>query len=441
MPVEVILPKVDMDMATGQIARWYVSEGAAVKKGDVLFEIETDKAAMEIDAPASGIVRNISGQERVDIPVGQAVAWIYEAGEAENRPAGPAVPVSAAEAASQAAPSAQALTPAVNPVAQVTEIARGVRATPLARRLARAAGLDLTSLTGSGPNGRIVRADVDEAVSIRGDRGAEGPQQEAPSETADPLKSEGALAEPPETNPVLKLFPEQSYSLVPHDPMRRSIARRLTEAMSTIPHFYLTLDCALDALLALRGELNAAAPLRDGQPAYRLSVNHMVVKAWAVALRDVPDANVSWTETHMVRHVRVDVGVAVSIPGGLITPIVRNADTKTLSVIASESTDLAIRAKARRLRPEEYQGGTTSVSNLGMFGIRQFSAIINPPQATILAVGTGERRAVIVGDAAVPATRMAVTLSADHRAVDGALAAELLSRFKELVENPLAMVV
>ena len=244
---------------------------------------------------------------------------------------------------------------------------------------------------------------------------------------------------------VLKLFEQGSYELVPHDNMRKTIARRLVEAKSTIPHFYLTLDCELDALLALRTQLNAAAPMKKTDkgdvPAYKLSVNDMVIKAMALALRDVPTANVSWTESAMVQHKHADVGVAVSIPGGLITPIIRHADTKTLSVIANEMKDLAARARNKKLKPEEYQGGTTAVSNLGMFGIKDFSAVINPPHATILAVGAGEERAVVKKGEIKIATIMSVTLSTDHRAVDGALGAELLVAFKRHIENPMGMLV
>ncbi|TIW14464.1 MAG: pyruvate dehydrogenase complex dihydrolipoamide acetyltransferase, partial [Mesorhizobium sp.] len=244
---------------------------------------------------------------------------------------------------------------------------------------------------------------------------------------------------------VLKLFAEGSYELVPHDNMRKTIARRLVEAKSTIPHFYLTLDCELDALLALRTQLNAAAPMRKTDkgevPAYKLSVNDMVIKAMAMALMAVPDANASWTDNAMVKHKHADVGVAVSIPGGLITPIIRHADEKTLSVISNEMKDLASRARSRKLKPEEYQGGTTAVSNLGMFGIKDFAAVINPPHATILAVGAGEERAVVKKGEIKIATVMSVTLSTDHRAVDGALGAELLGAFKRMIENPMGMLV
>jgi len=483
MPVEVILPKVDMDMATGQISRWFVVEGAAVKKGDVLFEIETDKAAMEIDAPASGTIRDITGREGVDIPVGKAVAWIYgeseEAKPAESVISPPVGEMSAKQTEGGAVPPTSqpgiiandegdrpALPPSVLPSADrgadisptrgEMSQSPGVRATPLARRIAREAGIDITAVNGSGPRGRVVKADVEKAVAatpsspLAGEVSAERTEEggsASPSAQVSPPPP-GPSGHPPrkgEGEEALKLFAEGSYELVPHDNMRKTIARRLVEAKSTIPHFYLTLDCELDALLALRAQLNAAAPVKKTDkgeiPAYKLSVNDLIIKAMALALRDVPTANVSWTETAMVQHRNADVGVAVSIPGGLITPIIRHADEKTLSVISNEMKDMAARARNKKLKPEEYQGGTTAVSNLGMFGIKDFSAVINPPHATILAVGAGEERAVVRNGEVKIATIMSVTLSTDHRAVDGALGAELLGAFKRHVENPMGMLV
>ena len=282
----------------------------------------------------------------------------------------------------------------------------------------------------------MVKADVEAAIA---GGGVKAPAAKAAPAAAAPAPK--AMSD----DQVLKLFEQGSYELVPHDNMRKVIAKRLVEAKSTIPHFYLTLDCELDALLALRAQLNAAAPMKKTDkgdvPAYKLSVNDMVIKAMALALRDVPTANVSWTDTAMVQHKHADVGVAVSIPGGLITPIIRKADEKTLSVIANEMKDLASRARSRKLKPEEYQGGTTAVSNLGMFGIKDFSAVINPPHATILAVGAGEERAVVKNGEIKIATVMSVTLSTDHRAVDGALGAEVLGAFKRYIENPMGMLV
>jgi pyruvate dehydrogenase E2 component (dihydrolipoamide acetyltransferase) len=445
MPTEVILPKVDMDMATGQISRWFVAEGATVKQGDLLFEIETDKAAMEIDAPAAGTIRDIVGKEGVDIAVGSPVAWIYAAGEqyqgAKAEAAAPA-PAAAPEAAQSQQPvsgasSQDAIAPAASSAPHVADESGAVRATPLARRLARENGIALSGVAGSGPHGRIVKADVEAAAA----GGAKAPADRAGAPAAAPAPA----VKPMSDDAVLKLFEEGSYELVPHDNMRKTIARRLVEAKSTIPHFYLTLDCEIDALLKLRGEINAASPVlktdKGEVPAYKVSVNDMIIKALALALRDVPSANVSWTEAAMVQHRHADVGVAVSIPGGLITPIVRKADEKTLSVIANEMKDLAARARNKKLKPEEYQGGTTAVSNLGMFGIKDFAAVINPPHATILAVGAGEERAVVKKGEIKVATIMSVTLSTDHRAVDGALGAELLGAFKRHIENPLRMLV
>ena len=441
MPVEVILPKVDMDMATGRISKWFFAEGAKVEKGDVLFEIETDKAAMEIDAPASGVLRDITGKEGVDIAVGAAVAWIYQEGEAHGAAGAPALaeivqPAQAAPAEAEPADALPGAPPA--PAATGPSCCGDVRATPLARRVAREAGLDLASIAGSGPHGRILEKDVTAAKVAS----ALVPQTSVPApalQAADPASA--PLAAGPSDEQVKKLFAPGSYEEIPHDGMRKTIARRLTEAKQTIPHFYVTLDCELDALLKLRAELNAAAPEKDGKPAYKLSVNDMVIKALALALRAVPDANVSWTEGAMLKHKHADIGVAVSIPGGLITPIIRDACHKTLSQISNEMKDMAARAKARKLKPEEYQGGTTAVSNLGMFGVKDFAAIVNPPHATILAVGAGEQRAVVKGGQLAVATIMSVTLSTDHRAVDGALGAELLQAFKGYIEKPMAMLV
>ena len=442
MPTEVILPKVDMDMATGQISRWFAEEGARVKKGDLLFEIETDKAAMEIDAPASGVLRDVTGKEGIDIPVGAPVAWIYADDEAYSGGAAAAPAVAAVAAPAEAVNSgAQAPAASEAGIPATRSEGTGVRSTPLARRLAREAGLDLAAVAGTGPHGRVVKADIDAAIA-GGTKAA--PAAKAPAVAPAPAVAAPA-AKPMSDDQVLKLFEEGSYELIPHDNMRKTIARRLVEAKSTIPHFYLTIDCELDALLALRSQINATAPMRKTDkgevPAYKLSVNDMIIKAMAMALKAVPDANVSWTEGAMVRHKHADVGVAVSIPGGLITPIIRHADEKTLSVISNEMKDLASRARSRKLKPEEYQGGTTAVSNLGMFGIKDFAAVINPPHATILAVGAGEERAVVKSGEIKIATVMSVTLSTDHRAVDGALGAELIGAFKRLVENPMTLLV
>jgi pyruvate dehydrogenase E2 component (dihydrolipoamide acetyltransferase) len=301
----------------------------------------------------------------------------------------------------------------------------------LARRLAKEAGIDLSRIAGSGPHGRIIAHDVEQAKSGKG--------LKAPATAPSPAP---ALAPSMSDQQVLALFEPGSYEIVPHDNMRRTIAQRLTASVQTVPHFYLTIDCDIGKLIAAREEINKAAPTdKEKRPLYKLSVNDFVIKAMAVALQRVPNCNVSWTEGGMVKHKHSDIGVAVAMPGGLITPIVRKAETKSLSVISSEMKDFAARARARKLKPEEYQGGTTAVSNLGMYGIKDFTAVINPPHATILAVGTSEERPVVRAGKIEIAHMMSVTLSCDHRAVDGALGAEMIGAFKQLIENPVMMMV
>jgi pyruvate dehydrogenase E2 component (dihydrolipoamide acetyltransferase) len=452
MPINITMPALSPTMEEGNLAKWLVKEGDKVSPGDVIAEIETDKATMEVEAVDEGTVAKLvvpEGTEGVKVnaliavlagegeDAGAAAKSGGEAKKADAPKAGEALKQEVkAEAPKAEAPKAEQPKAANVPATGANGDASGDRvfASPLARRVAKDAGIDIANVRGSGPHGRIVRADVDAVVASGGGKAA--PQAKGAAAPA---------VKPMSDDAVLKLFEEGSYDLIPHDNMRKTIARRLVEAKSTIPHFYLTLDCELDALLALRTQINAAAPVKKTEkgeePAYKISVNDMVIKALALALRDVPTANVSWTESAMVQHSRVDVGVAVSIPGGLITPIIRHADTKTLSVIANEMKDLAGRARVKKLKPEEYQGGTTAVSNLGMFGIKDFSAVINPPHATILAVGAGEERAVVKKGEIKVATVMSVTLSTDHRAVDGALGAELLVAFKRHIENPIGMLV
>ncbi|MDX8529805.1 pyruvate dehydrogenase complex dihydrolipoamide acetyltransferase [Mesorhizobium sp. VK25A] len=458
MPINITMPALSPTMEEGNLSKWLVKEGDKVSPGDVIAEIETDKATMEVEAVDEGTVAKLvvpAGTEGVKVNALIAIL----AGEGEDASAaaksgGSAAPK--AEAPKADAPKAEAPKEAPKPAAaaaapapakaEPAPVANGhaagdrVFASPLARRIAKDAGVDVTALTGSGPHGRVVKVDVEAAIASGGAKAA--PEAKAP---AGAPSAPAPAPKPMSDDQVLKLFAEGSYELVPHDNMRKTIARRLVEAKSTIPHFYLTLDCELDALLALRTQLNAAAPVRKTDkgevPAYKLSVNDMVIKAMAMALMAVPDANASWTENAMVKHRHADVGVAVSIPGGLITPIIRHADEKTLSVISNEMKDLASRARNRKLKPEEYQGGTTAVSNLGMFGIKDFAAVINPPHATILAVGAGEERAVVKKGEIRIATVMSVTLSTDHRAVDGALGAELLGAFKRMIENPMSMLV
>jgi pyruvate dehydrogenase E2 component (dihydrolipoamide acetyltransferase) len=306
-----------------------------------------------------------------------------------------------------------------------------VFSSPLARRLAKEAGIELARINGSGPHGRVIARDVEQAKSGKGLKAPAAAPAGAP-----------AMAPGMSDKQIRALYEDGSYEVVPHDGMRRTIAQRLTASVQTIPHFYLTMDCNIDLLVKAREEINAAAPKdKDGKPAYKLSVNDFVIKALALALQRIPNANVSWTEAGMLKHKHSDVGVAVAMPGGLITPIIRKAESKPVSVISAEMKDFAARARARKLKPEEYQGGTTAVSNLGMYGIKDFTAVINPPHATILAVGASEERAIVKNGKIEVAQMMSVTLSCDHRAVDGALGAELLGAFKKLIENPIMMVV
>jgi pyruvate dehydrogenase E2 component (dihydrolipoamide acetyltransferase) len=439
MPIDILMPALSPTMEEGNLAKWLVKEGDTVKSGDVIAEIETDKATMEVEAVDEGTVAKIvvpAGTEGVK--VNSLIAVL--AGEGEDASAAAKAPTAPtpAPAAPPAAPAVTAPPASVSaPMPASSEKGARVFATPLARRIAADTGIDIGALAGSGPKGRIVKADVLNAKE-KGVAPAPKAVPAAPAPSAPAPK-------PMSDDAVLKLFDEDSYHLVPHDNMRKVIARRLVEAKSTIPHFYLTVDCELDALLALRTQLNDAAPTKKTEkadvPVYKLSVNDMIIKALALALRDVPDANVSWTEAAMVKHHHCDVGVAVSIPGGLITPVVRRAEEKSLSAISNEMKDMAARAKARKLKPEEYQGGSSAVSNLGMMGVKNFAAVINPPHATILAVGAGEQRAVVKSGELKVATVMTVTLSTDHRCVDGALGAELLAAFRRYIENPLGMLV
>ncbi|MEY9781482.1 pyruvate dehydrogenase complex dihydrolipoamide acetyltransferase [Sinorhizobium fredii] len=442
MPINITMPALSPTMEEGNLAKWLVKEGDKVKSGDVIAEIETDKATMEVEAVDEGTVAKIvvpAGTEGVKVNAliavlaadGEDVATAAKGGN------GAAAPASAAkaEAPAPAAPAASPA-PAAAPAAPAQAAGEGKRvfSSPLARRLAKEAGIDLSAIAGSGPYGRVVKKDVESAVS-----GGTAKPAAAPAAAQAPAAA--PLAKGMSEDAVLKLFEPGSYELVPHDGMRKTIAKRLQESKQTIPHFYVSLDCQLDALLALRAQLNAAAPEKDGKPVYKLSVNDMVIKALALALRDVPDANVSWTDTNMVKHKHADVGVAVSIPGGLITPIIRQAELKSLSAISNEMKDYGKRAKERKLKPEEYQGGTTAVSNMGMMGVKNFAAVVNPPHATILAVGAGEERVIVKNKEMVVANMMTVTLSTDHRCVDGALGAELLGAFKRYIENPMGMLV
>ena len=473
MPINILMPALSPTMEKGNLAKWLKKEGEAVKTGDVIAEIETDKATMEYEAVDDGVMAKIVVPEGTqDVPVNQLIAVIAQEGEDPKA----AAAVAAGKGAPAKAPSAETPSPppspprgegaapqaATPPLAGKEpkspsepqaprapspqreegggEAARTdghganrVFSSPLARRLAKEAGIDIGRVAGSGPHGRVVARDVSAAKEGKGLRVPAA----APAAAAAP-----AIAPSLSDQQIRALYEDGSYELVPHDGMRRTIAQRLTASVQTVPHFYLTIDCDIGKLLAAREEINVVAPKdKDGKPTYKLSVNDFVIKALALALQRVPDANVSWTEAGMLKHKHSDIGVAVALPVGLITPIIRNAETKSLSAISNEMKDLATRARARKLKPQEYQGGTSSVSNLGMFGIKDFTAVINPPQSTILAVGTGEERAVVRNGKIEAAQIMSVTMSCDHRSVDGALGAVLIGAFKALIENPVMMLV
>ena len=454
MPINILMPALSPTMEKGNLAKWLKKEGDKVKSGDVIPEIETDKATMEVEAVDEGTIAKILVPEGTqDVPVNDVIAVLAGDGEdvksagasvasaspktatvaqapAAATPAAP-TPPSAVPAAKTPPPAAAAPAPqATAPVPQPNGHGR-IFSSPLARRLAREAGIELARINGSGPHGRVIARDVEEARSGKGLKAPAAAPAGAP-----------ALAPSMSDKQILALFEPGSYEIVPHDGMRRTIAQRLTASVQTIPHYYLTIDCDIGKLLAAREEINAAAPKdKEKKPLYKLSVNDFVIKAMAIALQRKPDCNVSWTESGMLKHKHSDIGVAVAMPGGLITPIVRKAETKSLSMISGEMKDFAARARARKLKPEEYLGGTTAVSNLGMYGINHFTAVINPPHATILAVGASEERAVVRDGKIEAGHMMSVTLSCDHRAIDGALGAELIGAFKMLIENPVMMMV
>ncbi len=430
MSATVLMPALSPTMEKGKLSKWLKKEGDKVKSGDILAEIETDKATMEVESIDEGVLAKILVAEGTDdVAVNTPIAVIAAEGEKlSDMPA--AAPTPKAPAVVAAAPAAVAsTTTAVAPASAASSSGSRVFASPLARRLAKDKGIEISSLHGSGPHGRIVVKDVEGAKPGAAPAAKSG----APAAAFSPAPSDEA---------VLKVFEPGSYDLVPHDTMRKVIARRLTESKQHVPHFYVTVDISLEYLLALRERLNAAAPKdKEGKPKWKISVNDFVIKAMAMALVKVPDANVAWTENAMVRHKHADIGVAVSIPGGLITPVVRAAETKGLAQISSEMKDYAARAKTRKLKPEEYTGGSCSVSNMGMMGVKNFSAIVNPPQASILAVGAGERRAVVRGNDIVVEQQMSVTLSTDHRCIDGALGAEFLGAIRMYLEEPGLMLV
>ncbi|MBN9260411.1 MAG: pyruvate dehydrogenase complex dihydrolipoamide acetyltransferase [Hyphomicrobium sp.] len=448
MPTEILMPALSPTMEEGKLAKWLVKEGQKVRSGDIIAEIETDKATMEVEAVDEGTVGSLLIAEGTDkVKVNTPIAVLLGEGESASsaKSAAPAPKPAAAPAPAAAAPKPQAApavaapspapAPAARPATNGHAAGERIFVSPLARRLAKEADLDLARIAGTGPHGRIVRRDIEAAA-----KGGAAKAAPTPSTALTPTAAAPAMAAPMADSKILALYEQGSYEVVPHDGMRRVIAERLTQSKQTIPHFYLSLDCRLDALLAARERINAAAP-KEGPRAFKLSVNDFVIKALALALQHVPAANATWTAEGMLRHRHSDVGVAVAIEGGLFTPIIRHAELKTLGEISNEMKDLASRARKRRLAPHEYQGGTTSISNLGMYGIKSFDAVINPPHATILAVGAGEKRAVVVGDRIEAATIMSCTLSCDHRVVDGAIGAELLNAFRALIEDPVKMLV
>jgi pyruvate dehydrogenase E2 component (dihydrolipoamide acetyltransferase) len=424
MPVQILMPALSPTMTEGNLSRWLKKEGDVVKAGQVLAEIETDKATMEVEAVDEGKILKIlvpggaqgvkvntpiavlAGEGEENLSVDQALAKLKPAPAAPSAPAAANAPYSA----TKSAPSA----PAPAPRHDGTR----VFASPLAKRLAEQSGIDLKSVRGSGPNGRIVKSDVENAPKSGTSRGAQS--FAAPAQGIDVRDYANKLG--------------QAYQAIPNSGVRKVIAKRLTESKQLVPHFYLSVDCEIDELLNLRKSVNEVA-------GSKVSVNDCVIRAVALAMKKVPASNASWTDEAILQYKDVDVSVAVATPNGLITPIVKKADTKTLAQISAEMKDLAARAKDGKLRPEEFQGGGFSISNLGMFGVKEFAAIINPPQSCILAVGAGEQRAVVKNGQLAVATVMTVTLSVDHRAVDGAVGAEFLQAFKPLIEKPYSLVV
>ena len=432
------MPQLGETVAEGKITKWFKSAGDAVKPGDNLFEIETDKVSMEVPSITAGTLSEIKVQAGETALVGAVVAVIAgEGGAAASAPAAKAPPPAAPKAPPAtfaAIPQQRAPQPSgpLDPFFEVRTPSRnfgpaktsgGTAVTPLARRLAGENGIDVSRMSGSGPHGRIVAADVESAIASGSGRAA-------------------SMATGASSAQVKALYQGVEFDEVPLDGMRATIARRLVEAKQTIPHFYLVADVTMDALLKIREEANSGAPDKAGAAAYKLSVNDFVIKALALALQRVPAANAVWAGDRILRFKHSDVGVAVAIDGGLLTPVIRNAESKSLSAISNEMRDLAARAKEKKLKPTEYQGGSSAISNLGMYGVREFSAIINPPHATILAVGASQRRPVEAEDGSVKfVSQMTATLSCDHRVVDGALGAELLAAFKALIESPVRMLV
>ncbi|WP_332714498.1 pyruvate dehydrogenase complex dihydrolipoamide acetyltransferase [Pelagibacterium mangrovi] len=450
MPVNITMPALSPTMEEGTLAKWHVKEGDTVSSGDVIAEIETDKATMEVEAVDEGTIGKILVAEGAEnVKVNAVIAVLLEEGESADA-IGDAPADSAkaeapkeepkvdqkeekAEAKSEGAPKAPSSSsdakPSPEPLPAPKTDGKRIFASPLARRLAKEAGIDLSAVSGSGPKGRVVKADIEKAKK----EGVSAKPSAAPAAGT-------SLAAGMGKSQVLALYEEGTYDIVPNDGMRKTVAARLTESKQTVPHFYLTVDCRIDDLMKAREEINAAAGKdKDGKPAYKLSVNDFIMKAWAIALQQVPQANATWAGDSILYHHRSDVAVAVAVPGGLFTPVVKSCDQKTLRQISDEVKDLATRARNKKLAPHEYQGGSTAVSNLGMYGVKHFGAVINPPHGTILAVGVGEERVYAEKGQVKTGQFMTVTLSCDHRSVDGALGAELLAAFRKLIETPVMM--
>jgi pyruvate dehydrogenase E2 component (dihydrolipoamide acetyltransferase) len=434
MATNILMPALSPTMTEGTLARWLKAEGDTIRAGDVIAEIETDKATMEVEAVDEGVLGKILVPDGTQgVKVNDPIAVLVDAGASA---AAPPAKTEAAPAKTEA-PAPVPAAPAANGSAAPAD---RVFASPLARRIAQQASIDLTQVKGSGPNGRIVRADIENLQAT--------PPTAAPAASPAPASTPAptAAAAPTPAAPAAPPAPQRPAAppiTAPHDSVklnniRRVTARRLTEAKQTVPHFYVSIDVELDALLKLRADLNAKSP-KDGPGAFKLSVNDLIIKAAAVTLRRVPKVNASFTDTAIILYHDVDISMAVSIPDGLITPIIRAADRKGLAAISNEARELIARARGGKLKPDEYQGGSFSISNMGMYGVKDFAAIINPPQAGILAVAAGEQRPVVKNGALAVATVMTVTLSVDHRVVDGALAAEWVSVFKSIVEDPLSL--
>ena len=431
MATNILMPALSPTMTEGTLARWLKKEGDTVKAGDVIAEIETDKATMEVEAVDEGVLGKIlvaDGTEHVK--VNDPIAVLVDAGEAVPAAAAPvaAAPVAAPAPVAAAVTPAPVTTPVAAPVAAPAASGERVFASPLARRMATQAGIELSDVKGSGPNGRIVRADIEAAQK--------GQPAAAPVAAPAPVAAQAPAAAPA---PVRAAAIAQPHKLVPHTSIRKVIARRLTEAKSTIPHFYVSMDIDVGELVSLMDKLNAKSPPREHPDWYFITINDLIIKASALTLRRLPATNAAWTDDGMAVFEDVDISVAVSIPDGLITPIVKRADQKGLLTISREMKDLATRARAGKLKPDEFQGGGFSISNMGMFGVTQFNAIINPPQAAILAVGAASKRAVVRDDQLAIATVMTCTLSVDHRVIDGALGASWMKTFKQILEDPLSL--